>query len=63
MKRLRVSTLMLLVIIIALGTALVVQHDRAAHREAELRYRLKQYRRGLRTAQVRHRGEWTLVGQ
>jgi hypothetical protein len=36
MKRIRLSTLMLMVIIIALGTALVVQH----RREAELQARL-----------------------
>jgi hypothetical protein len=36
MKRFRLSTLMLLVVIAALGIALVVQQRRAARREAEL---------------------------
>ena len=36
MKRFRLSTLMLLVVIAALCVALLVQHDRAARREAEL---------------------------
>jgi hypothetical protein len=36
MKRFRLSTLMLLVVITALCVALLVQHDRAARREAEL---------------------------
>jgi hypothetical protein len=40
MKRFRLSTLMLLVVIAALGVALVVQHRRAARREAELEARL-----------------------
>ena len=37
MRRFRLSTLMLLIVIAALGVALVVQHDRAARREAEQR--------------------------
>jgi hypothetical protein len=40
MKRFRVNTLMLLIVIVALGIALVVQDRRAARREAELRTRL-----------------------
>jgi hypothetical protein len=40
MKRFRLSTLMLLIVIVALGTALMVQHHRAARREAELQARL-----------------------
>jgi hypothetical protein len=35
--RVRIGTLMLLVIIAALASALVIQHDRAARREAALR--------------------------
>jgi hypothetical protein len=40
MKRFRLSTLMLLIVITALGIGLVVQQRRAAHREAELQARL-----------------------
>jgi type II secretory pathway pseudopilin PulG len=40
MKRFRLSTLMLLIVIAALGVALVVQQRRAARREAELQARL-----------------------
>jgi hypothetical protein len=40
MKRFRLSTLMFLVVIAALVAALVVQHDRAARREAELQAQL-----------------------
>jgi hypothetical protein len=40
MKRFRLSTLMLLIVIAALGVAMVVQQRRAARREAELRARL-----------------------
>lgn len=40
MKRFRLSTIMLLVIIAALGLALVVQQDRASPREAALQARL-----------------------
>jgi hypothetical protein len=40
MKRFRLSTLMLLIVIAALSVALVVQHQRAARRETELRFRL-----------------------
>jgi hypothetical protein len=40
MKRFRLSTLMLLIVIAALGTALVVQHRQAARREAELRAKI-----------------------
>jgi hypothetical protein len=42
MKRLRLSTLMLLIVIAALSTALVVQHIRASRREAESQSRLAQ---------------------
>ena len=42
MKRLRLSTLMLVVVIAALGTALVVQQRRASRREAQLRAQLAQ---------------------
>ena len=38
--RFRIGTLLLLVIIAALATALWVQHERAARREAELQARL-----------------------
>ncbi len=40
MKRFRLSTLMLLIMIAALGVALAVQQRRAARREAELQARL-----------------------
>ena len=40
MKQVRLSTLMLLIVIAALCVTLVVQHNQAAHREAELRLRL-----------------------
>jgi hypothetical protein len=40
MKRIRLSTLMLLVVIAAVCTALIVLYDRAWRREAELRARL-----------------------
>jgi hypothetical protein len=40
MRRARLSTLMLLIVIAALVVALVVQHKRATYREAELRLRL-----------------------
>ena len=40
MKRFRLSTLMLLVVISALGIGLVVQRRRAARREVELQARL-----------------------
>jgi hypothetical protein len=41
MKRFRLSTLMLLIVIAALSIALVVQHRRAARREAELQARIQ----------------------
>ena len=41
MKRFRLSTLMLLIVIVAMGVALVVQHQRAARREAEIRAELE----------------------
>jgi hypothetical protein len=40
MRRFRLSTLMLMIVIAALGIALVVQQRRAARREAELLARL-----------------------
>ena len=40
MKRFRLSTLLLLVVIAALSLALVIQERRAARREAELQFRL-----------------------
>jgi hypothetical protein len=40
MKRFRLSTLLLLVVIAALSLALVTQERRAAQREAELEFRL-----------------------
>jgi hypothetical protein len=40
MKRFRLSTLMLLVVIVALTAGLVVQSNRSARRETELRARL-----------------------
>lgn len=40
MRRFRMSTLMLVIVIAALGVAMVVQERRAARREAELRARL-----------------------
>jgi hypothetical protein len=45
MKRFRLSTLMLLIVIAALSIALVVQQQRAARREAELEARLADHRR------------------
>jgi hypothetical protein len=42
MRRFRLSTLMLLIVLAALCVALVVQHDRATHRETELQARLAQ---------------------
>ena len=42
MRRFRLSTLMLLVVIAALGVALVVQQRRSARREADLQARLAQ---------------------
>jgi hypothetical protein len=44
MKRFRLSTLMLLIVIAALGVALVVQQQRAARREAESRIRIQTLR-------------------
>ena len=40
MRRFRLSTLMLLIVLAALGLALVVEYRRAARREAELYARL-----------------------
>ncbi len=42
MRRFRLSTLMLLIVIAALSIALVVQHVRSSRREAELQARLAQ---------------------
>jgi type II secretory pathway component PulM len=44
MKRLRLSTLLLLIVIAALCMALVVQHERLSRRVAELQARLAQER-------------------
>jgi hypothetical protein len=41
MRRFRMSTLMLLIVIAALGIALVVQQQRSARREAEFRVTLR----------------------
>ena len=41
MKRFRLSTLMLLVVIAAQSTTLVVQHERSVRREAELDAKIK----------------------
>lgn len=41
MKRFRLSTLMLLIVITAMGVTLVVQQQRAARREAELQAQLE----------------------
>ena len=41
MKRFRLSTLMLVIVIAALCITVVVQHNRAAQREAELRAALE----------------------
>jgi hypothetical protein len=71
MKRFRLSTLMLLIVIAALGITLVVQHRRAIRTEAELRARLsqswplflkqqqddRQMRRFIEGMQQRHREE------
>lgn len=40
MRRLRLSTMMLLIVLAALGLALVVEYRRAARREVELQARL-----------------------
>ena len=40
MKRFRLSTLMLLIVIAGLCVALMVQHNRSSQREAELQIRL-----------------------
>lgn len=42
MRRFRMSTLMLLIVIAALGIALMLEHRRASRREAELQARLAQ---------------------
>jgi hypothetical protein len=56
MKRFRLSTLLLLIAISALGVALVVQQQRAARREAELQRRLdvqaRKYEIELRYAEL-----------
>ena len=53
MKRFRLSTLMLLIVIAAMSTALVVQHDRAVQREVRLRAKIK----GLEQSEVRLRAK------
>jgi urease accessory protein UreH len=42
LKRFRIGTLMLIIVIAALGTALVVQHNRALRREAELKAKIRE---------------------
>jgi len=44
MKRFRLSALMLLIVITALLTALLVQHERASRREAQLQDQLEEAR-------------------
>jgi hypothetical protein len=49
MRRFRLTTLMLLIVLAALGIALVVHYRRAAHREVELRARLEEENRWWRS--------------
>jgi hypothetical protein len=56
MRRFRLSTLMLLVVIAALGVALVVQERRATRREAELQAQLTRAR--LEAALRLTQAEW-----
>jgi hypothetical protein len=55
MKRFRLSTLMLLIVIAALGVGLIVQHDRASRREAKLqaRRRIEAMQQGFREEQAK----------
>jgi hypothetical protein len=53
MRRFRLKTLMLLVVIAALGLALVLQQSRATRREAELETRLKEARSQIPGDEVR----------
>jgi hypothetical protein len=48
MKRFRLSTLLLLVVVAAMGIALVVQHERARRWEAELRAEINRREAELR---------------
>jgi hypothetical protein len=50
MRRFRLSTLLLLVVITALVVALVVQHDRAARREVELQLEFAKKTYGVQKA-------------
>ena len=52
MRRFRLSTLMLLIVLAALGIALVVHYRRAARREVELQARLEEENRQLKRARV-----------
>ena len=49
MRRFRLSTLMLLIVLAALGIALVVHYRRAARREVELQARLEEENRWWRS--------------
>jgi hypothetical protein len=49
MRRFRLSTLMLLIVLAALGIALVVHYRRAARREVELQARLAEENRWWRS--------------
>jgi hypothetical protein len=49
MRRFRLSTLMLLIVLAALGIALVVHYRRAARREVELQARLADENRWWRS--------------
>jgi hypothetical protein len=51
MKRFQLSTLMLLIVIACMAAALVVQHQRAARREADLRAAFAQNRQFLARAE------------
>jgi hypothetical protein len=50
MKRIRLSTLLLLIVITALCLALVVQQERASRRENQIRAELKRSQYDLNTA-------------
>jgi uncharacterized protein HemX len=55
MRQFRLSTLMLLIAIAALSVALIMQQQRAARREAELRAGQAELRAGLEVQNYRHR--------
>ncbi len=65
MNRFRLSTLMLLVIIAALATALIVQSDRAARREARLHAEVealqKQDRSAARILRLPYHGDRNIL--